>query len=910
MSVPIADESVETTTIGDIGNVSESTQSTIVPEAEAQSMDDILPGTKPPPIAVVFVDIPEHTETTLGSSVLLACRTASPVAECQWSWQPLPPVHLPLPDVSESPSVSTTTTNPTIATTATPTTHPLPVRQFPAFGNNSNDCSVRFSSTKHEQIGYWTCAARASTSDPFTNTDPAKLSIVNANEIIHEMQLVRSHVSEIVITFATHENVVEVPAGSSAQIMCQTKLPVRECQWSWRQLNQSQPWNLDVKSFPAFGNDSKECSIKFKNVLPEQEGYWTCGARIDPNSSFTQATPVRFLISEVEFVQLSRGVQVAAGESVFLRCLANKPVVQCEWSWRASNSSKEPLLVKKFSPNKDAEHDCSVRFKNILYEEEGLWTCGVRLTPGGILHTAPAATVSLLPTGAFGNEIKIEPSRHSHKSTFFLRLLSQRPIPAKVSFVEVPTDTAVPVGAEATLKCVTSSRVEKCVWTWKPLHGSDPEIVLDRFPSNGDLGRDCSLHLSHVYSEKQGHWSCQVAIVSLNTVLTSPPAKLMVYEQEEVKFSELSQDIQISSGGSILLRCVTSSAVEQCRWSLTPVNSNTTVVVKQFPAAGNEARDCSVRLSHALAEQEGLWTCGARVHGQQNYTDAPPAKLTLLEPVYLRYYMFTSNVKIAEDMFDMAPEIFLPGSFNFIYAREISAAQSNDPNIYQATKAIDAQTNGEPVTIAVWAAPHKMVTLACRVGSVSSKARCHWIHAPKVHVYQNSSRQLAKKTRHSVQMDYTTGICKLLFKPDHSDLGQWTCRFTVNDDDADVEIGSATLVLLNTLADEKLGWIVGTLTAVILFLMIIVVVLVVCKARIFIRKTPEILETLPPGERKQNARSGSEKYTVNQGKINFQFVEDNSHTASLENVLPNRSPRVEKIHGDGVPSKTYENVGL
>lgn len=70
-------------------------------------MDDIMPGTKPPPIAVVFVDIPEHTETELGSSVLLACRTANPVAECQWSWQPLPPIHLPLPDISESPSVST-----------------------------------------------------------------------------------------------------------------------------------------------------------------------------------------------------------------------------------------------------------------------------------------------------------------------------------------------------------------------------------------------------------------------------------------------------------------------------------------------------------------------------------------------------------------------------------------------------------------------------------------------------------------------------------------------------------------------------------------------------------------------------------------------------------------------------------
>ena len=106
-------------------------------------------------------------------------------------------------------------------------------------------------------------------------------------------------------------------------------------------------------------------------------------------------------------------------------------------------------------------------------------------------------------------------------------------------------------------------------------------------------------------------------------------------------------------------------------------------------------------------------------------------------------------------------------------------------------------------------------------------------------------------------------------------------------------------------ADEKLGWIVGTLTAVVLFLMIIVVVLVVCKARIFIHKTPEILETLPPEKRKRSARSCREKYTENQGKINFQFVEDNSHSSSLESVLPNRSPRVEKAHG--IPSKTFEN---
>lgn len=104
-------------------------------------------------------------------------------------------------------------------------------------------------------------------------------------------------------------------------------------------------------------------------------------------------------------------------------------------------------------------------------------------------------------------------------------------VPAKVNFVEMPTDTSVPVGTEAMLKCVTSSRVEKCTWFWKPLHGNEPEIVIEEYPSNGDLGRDCSFTFPKVYIEKQGQWACQVSIGSLNTILTSPYAKLTVFEQ-------------------------------------------------------------------------------------------------------------------------------------------------------------------------------------------------------------------------------------------------------------------------------------------------------------------------------------------------------------------------------------------
>ncbi|XP_066588865.1 uncharacterized protein [Prorops nasuta] len=795
--VPVGEDSSDST---NEVNTETTSAISVSPEVEGHSMDDILPGTKVPPVVVTFVDVPRHTETELGASVLLACRTSNPVAECQWSWQPLPPVHLPLPDISDSPNVtSTTVVVSTVTASSTPSTHSLPVRQFAAFGNNSNDCSVRFSSTKYEQTGYWTCAARSSTADPFTSTEPAKLSIITEDQ-------------GLLITFAKQDNVVEVPSDSSAQIMCQTKSPVRECQWSWRQLNQSQPWNLEVKRFPAFGNDSTECSIKFKNVLPEQEGLWTCGARINPNSSFTQSTPIRFLISDVDFVQLSRGVQVAAGESVLLRCLVNKPVVQCEWSWRATNSSKDPLLVKKFLPNKDSDHDCSVRFKNILYEEEGLWTCGVRLTTNGILHEAQPATVSLLPT-------------------------------AKVSFVDMPVDTSVPVGTEATLKCVTSSRVEKCTWSYKSLSGNDPEIVVRDYPSNGDLGRDCTLHLPQVYPEDQGQWSCQVSITSLSTMLTSPFIKLTVFEQDEIKFSELSQDIQISSGGTVLLRCVTSSTVEQCRWSLTPVNSNTTVVVKQFPAAGSEGRDCSVRLSHALAEQEGLWTCGARIRGKQNYTDAPPAKLSLLEP--------------------------------------------------------------ELVTVATWAVPHQKVTLACKAGPVTPDVECHWLHPPNIHVQQNSTNS-SRKSRQVVQMDYKTGICTLIFKPEQTDLGQWTCKFILKNENGDVELGNASVILLSTLSDEKLGWIVGALTAVVLLLMIIVVVLVVCKTKLFIKKNPSVFET---SNKKKDANSCNDGYSQN-SKINYTFTDESNSQAisSVSNVLPNRSPnlyeRSSKCHA---PPKVYEN---
>lgn len=127
---------------------------------------------------VTFIDVPQHTETAFGTSVLLTCRTAEPVVDCQWSWRPLPPVNLPLPDINPSLN-SNETTHEVVAVSPAATTQSVPVQIFPAFGNNSNDCSVRFKHTKYEQIGYWTCAVRSTINDTFISTEPAMLSIIS-----------------------------------------------------------------------------------------------------------------------------------------------------------------------------------------------------------------------------------------------------------------------------------------------------------------------------------------------------------------------------------------------------------------------------------------------------------------------------------------------------------------------------------------------------------------------------------------------------------------------------------------------------------------------------------------------------------------------------------------------------------
>lgn len=70
---------------------------------------------------------------------------------------------------------------------------------------------------------------------------------------------------------------------------------MKDCQWTWRGLTANNETELTVKTFPAFGNDSRDCSIRLSSVLIEQAGFWTCGAR-NSEFNFTTARPTKLTV--------------------------------------------------------------------------------------------------------------------------------------------------------------------------------------------------------------------------------------------------------------------------------------------------------------------------------------------------------------------------------------------------------------------------------------------------------------------------------------------------------------------------------------------------------------------------------------------------------------------------------------
>lgn len=104
-----------------------------------------------------FIEVPQNISATVGEPLLLKCKANSVVEDCRWSWRSL----------EGGPNGTVTL-----------------VKEYPAFGDELSDCSVKFSSLLAQQQGFWICGIRGPGGSSFINSPPAKLILYNASKFI------------------------------------------------------------------------------------------------------------------------------------------------------------------------------------------------------------------------------------------------------------------------------------------------------------------------------------------------------------------------------------------------------------------------------------------------------------------------------------------------------------------------------------------------------------------------------------------------------------------------------------------------------------------------------------------------------------------------------------------------------
>jgi len=413
---------------------------------------------------VEFSELMDDTEVTVGKPLVLTCRTAQPVEECQWTWK------------------STSSGNKATE---------VVMRQFPSFGNDSRDCSIRFDSAVSKQEGVWTCAARLDWQDYFTAARPVKLSIFTG------------------VAFVQLSQDIQIAIGEPVLLRCVTNTAVDLCQWSWRPLNGSNETAVVVKQYPAFGEDARDCSMRFKSVLAEQEGTWICAVRLYTHSAFTTASPPATLTLlpavRVKFLEKPEDVRVAVGDPALLLCSATTTVDECQWTWRPlTEPNKTEVLVKQFAAFGNYSRNCSIRFHNVRKEQEGQWGCTLIGPPNYTLLVAPPS-----------------------------KLIVYEPVP--INFVELSQDIQMPPGGPLTLRCTTASEIEECKWTWQSLDDSNSTgVVVKQFPALGNLSKDCGLHFDTVVTEHEGNWTCAARNHGETRFTSAPPARLTLLQPDSV----------------------------------------------------------------------------------------------------------------------------------------------------------------------------------------------------------------------------------------------------------------------------------------------------------------------------------------------------------------------------------------
>lgn len=106
------------------------------------------------------------------------------------------------------------------------------------------------------------------------------------------------HISADNVQFSERPQSTEVLSGEAAVLRCvvQRGAEVEWCRWTWRPLNQINSPRIPIKEFPPFGNESRDCSVRFRSAQLEQAGEWSCGVRPHGQLNFQPTQPVTLTV--------------------------------------------------------------------------------------------------------------------------------------------------------------------------------------------------------------------------------------------------------------------------------------------------------------------------------------------------------------------------------------------------------------------------------------------------------------------------------------------------------------------------------------------------------------------------------------------------------------------------------------
>nr|CAD7400627.1 unnamed protein product [Timema cristinae] len=280
---------------------------------------------------------------------------------------------------------------------------------------------------------------------------------------------------------------------------CRINKAVEECQWTWQPINETIKTPEVKRRFQPAGDERRDCSIRLKMLLQEEEGIWTLKLR---------------------FMEQPENIRVALGKPALLRCVATAAVEECRWTWRPlTEPDKEGVLVKQFLPFGSHNRNCSVRFRSVQQNQEGLWGCTAIGHPNSSLQSTPLAKLEVYQ-------------------------------PVEIKFIENSQDIHIAAGGHIKLHCTTSAYVDMCRWTWEPIHPSSINVtptIKQEFPATGKDGRNCSYRLEKVETEDEGIWVCSVRGQGMEEFVQAPPTKLLLVKSvSSTHNSNIAEEDEIS----------------------------------------------------------------------------------------------------------------------------------------------------------------------------------------------------------------------------------------------------------------------------------------------------------------------------------------------------------------------------